>query len=95
MHITYLIISLFFAFLSYTQQSTSLLGDTDIVIYYEQYKGCVELSILDPNLYYNMNILYIGFDLVSRLIVSLTGDVRFFSLFWTFLCYILYFLVVS
>ncbi len=94
-HITYLIISLFFAFLSYTQQSTSLLGDTDIVRYYEQYKGCVELSILDPNLYYNMNILYIGFDLVSRLIVSFTGDVRFFSLFWTFLCYILYFLSVE
>lgn len=94
-HITYFVISLFFAFLSYTQQSTSLFGDTDIVRYYEQYQECTEFSILNPDLYYNMNILYAGFDLVSRLIVSLTGDVRFFSLFWTFLCYILYFLSVE
>lgn len=94
-HITYLIISLFFAFLSYSQQSTSILGDTDIVRYYEQYQGCTELSILNPDLYYNMNILYLGFDLVSRLIVSLAGDVRFFSLFWTFICYILYFFSVE
>lgn len=88
----YIVISLFFAILSYTQKSTAAFEETDIVRYYDQYNECEYMTLLDPNLYYNLNIMYLGFDIISRTIVSITGNLQFFSFFWTFICYILYFL---
>lgn len=92
---TYIVISAFFALLAYTQKSTALFEDTDIVRYYNQYQEYASMSFNDPKLYYNLNIMYLGFDIISRTMVMITGDVRYFSLFWTFLCYILYFLSVD
>ena len=88
----YITISLFFAVLAFTQKSTSADVETDIIRYYDSYKDCIYYSIFDKDLYFNLNITFLAFDIISRVIVAVSGNVQFFSFFWTFICYILFFL---
>ena len=91
----YFLISLFFALLAFTQKSTSLILETDVVRYYEAYDEYVSKNVFDSNFFFNLNITYIAFDIVSRVVVSILGNVQYLSLVWTLLSYYLYFLSID
>ena len=91
--ILYLVISLTFALLAYTQES---INDTDIVRYYSTFISYenVELSNIT---FYNVlrDKMYFVFNPISIFIVSFFGSVQFFSLFWIFIVYFFYFLGIE
>ena len=91
--ILYLLISLTFALLAYTQES---INDTDIVRYYSTFIS-YENAELSNIIFYNVlrDKMYYVFNPVSFFIVSVFGDVQFFSLFWIFIVYFLYFLGIE
>ena len=91
--ILYLLISLTFALLAYTQES---INDTDIVRYYSTFIS-YENAELSNIIFYNVlrDKMYYVFNPVSIFIVSVFGDVQFFSLFWIFIVYFLYFLGIE
>lgn len=86
----YVLISLTFAFIAYTQRSIS---GTDIERYYGMFYGFINVSMgevdFTPLLSEN---LYFVFTPVSIFIVSLFENVQYFSLFWIFVVYYFYFL---
>lgn len=92
--IVYIIISLFFAFLSYSQKPGGI-QDTDIVRYYDYFKDYAQIPLFDPDLFFNLNVLFLLFDIVSRFVVNIARDVKAFSLFWTFVSYIYIYLSIE
>lgn len=92
--VVYIIISLFYALLAYTQKSNGL-QDTDIIRYYNYFNDFSKMPLFGTDLFYNLNLLFVGFDIVSRVVVNITRDVKFFSLFWTFVSYIYLYLSIE
>ena len=92
--VVYIIISLFCALLSYTQKSSGL-QDTDIVRYYDYFRDYAKMPLFGTDLLFNLNLLFVGFDIVSRIVVNITRDVKVFSLFWTFVSYIYFYLSIE
>lgn len=86
----FIIISLTFALLAYTQES---IDDTDISRYYYMFQMYDSVDLLNIT-YYDVLIdqTYFIFNPVSKFIVSLFGNVQAFSFFWIFIIYYLYFL---
>lgn len=86
----FIIISLTFALLAYTQES---INDTDISRYYYMFQMYENIDLLNIT-YYDVLIdqTYFIFNPVSKFIVSLFGNVQAFSFFWIFVVYFFYFL---
>lgn len=92
----YLLISLSFALLAYTNESTAEMSGgitTDIVRYYKSVSPYVHLNLSEAlNLSFTFVEIEPVYVIVSACVVSLTGDVQMISFFWIFTVYFLYFL---